>query len=120
MSPWCWLIASSNGFGWPSEPSGLSMFHVEVKIGITPKSDKITMKDSDELYANIPVYAAKFEGKLQKSGALNVAMTQRGSSEAPSAMLRFVPILFWGVTVVNEPSSRCGAPFASTATPFQV
>jgi TPR repeat protein len=50
--------------------------------GITPKSDKITMKDSDELYANIPVYAAKFESKLQKSGALNVAMTIVGRWDA--------------------------------------
>lgn len=50
--------------------------------GITPKSDRIVMRDADELYANIPVYAAKFEGSLQRAGALTVSMTIVGRYEA--------------------------------------
>lgn len=50
--------------------------------GITRKSDRIVMRDADELYANIPVYAAKFEAKLQKAGALEVAMTIVGRLDA--------------------------------------
>lgn len=46
--------------------------------GMTRKADKITIRDSDDLYASIPIYAAKFEGKLQKSGELNVSMTMVG------------------------------------------
>jgi hypothetical protein len=49
---------------------------------VTPKSDKIVMHDADELYANIPVYAAKFEGKLQKAGTLNVSTTMVGRYES--------------------------------------
>jgi hypothetical protein len=50
--------------------------------GITRKSDRIVMRDADELYANIPVYAAKFEGTLQRAGALTVSMTLVGRFEA--------------------------------------
>lgn len=54
--------------------------------GITRKRDRVTMRDADELYANIPAYAAKFEGKLETAGQLNVAMTIVGTyeSERPS------------------------------------
>lgn len=48
---------------------------------VTPKNDTVTIKDEDELYASIPIYAAKFEGKLAKSGQLNVAMTMVGRYE---------------------------------------
>jgi hypothetical protein len=51
-------------------------------IPITPKQERVTMKDSDELYGSIPVYAAKFEAALQKSGQLNVAMTIVGMWES--------------------------------------
>jgi formylglycine-generating enzyme required for sulfatase activity len=50
--------------------------------GITRKRDRVRMRDADELYANIPAYAAKFEGKLQTAGELNVAMTIVGTYEA--------------------------------------
>jgi hypothetical protein len=49
---------------------------------ITPKHDAVTIKDSDDLYANMPVGAAKLEGKLEKSGQLNVSMTIVGRFEA--------------------------------------
>src|SRR5262245_50912772 len=56
--------------------------------GITRKSDRIVMRDADELYANIPVYAAKFEGKLQRSGALTVDMTIVGRYESDHPTVR--------------------------------
>lgn len=44
-------------------------------VGLTPKKDNVTMRDSAEVYANIPVYAAKFDAKLAHSGSLDVNMT---------------------------------------------
>jgi formylglycine-generating enzyme required for sulfatase activity len=52
---------------------------------LTPKSDKITIHDANELYAQVPVGAAKVEGALTRSGQLNVDMTVVGRFEA-SAM----------------------------------
>jgi hypothetical protein len=49
---------------------------------ITPKHDSVTIKDADDLYANMPVGAAKLEGKLEKTGQLNVSMTIVGRYEA--------------------------------------
>ena len=49
---------------------------------ITPKHDAVTIKDADDLYANMPVGAAKLEGKLEKSGQLQVSMTIVGRFEA--------------------------------------
>ncbi|MBW2457332.1 MAG: hypothetical protein JRI68_22680, partial [Deltaproteobacteria bacterium] len=46
--------------------------------GYTPttiKRDRITIRDADELYAHVPLGAAKLEGKLAKAGELNVSMT---------------------------------------------
>jgi hypothetical protein len=53
-----------------------------VYSGITPKNDKVVIHNNDELYANIPVYAAKFEAKLQKAGSLEIAMTIIGRYES--------------------------------------
>lgn len=44
----------------------------------TRKDDLITIRDADELYANVPVGAAKLETKLAKKGELNVVMTMVG------------------------------------------
>jgi hypothetical protein len=55
---------------------------------MTRKDDRITIRDADDLYANIPVYAAKFEAKLQKSGELNVAMTMVGRYSADRSSVR--------------------------------
>lgn len=51
-------------------------------VSLTPKQEGVTIRDDDELYANIPVHAAKFEGKLQRAGQLNVNMTIVGMYEA--------------------------------------
>ncbi|MFO0661634.1 MAG: hypothetical protein U0165_17645 [Polyangiaceae bacterium] len=55
--------------------------------GVTRKEDNVRIRTSDELYAAIPVYAAKFEGKLKESGGLDVAMTVVGSWEAERTTL---------------------------------
>jgi Sel1 repeat len=69
----------------------LTTCHVDARYaytGITPKSDVVTIHNADELYANIPVHAAKFEGTLQKSGSLNVAMTIIGRFDANRPSVR--------------------------------
>ena len=54
-------------------------------LGGNRKVDKVVMKDADDLYANLPVGAANFEGKLQRSGQLTVAMDLVGRYEASSS-----------------------------------
>jgi hypothetical protein len=47
-------------------------------IAYTPKKDKVSIRSSDDLYASIPMGAAKFESKLEQSGELGVEMTLVG------------------------------------------
>ncbi len=54
-------------------------------VGLTPKKDNVTMRDSSEVYANIPVYAAKFDAKLAHSGSLDVNMTIVGQFDTQSS-----------------------------------
>jgi hypothetical protein len=54
----------------------------------TRQRDRITIRDADELYANIPLGAAKLEGKLASAGELNVTMTIVGTYQADTAPLR--------------------------------
>jgi hypothetical protein len=51
-------------------------------LGTTRAQDKVVMKDEDDLYANLPVGAARLEGKLQRSGQLTVDMNLVGRYEA--------------------------------------
>ncbi len=51
-------------------------------VGVEAKNETVSIRDADELYARMPVYAAKFEAKLERAGILNVAMTIVGSYEA--------------------------------------
>lgn len=58
---------------------------VEAAYGYTPftrKDDRISIRDADELYANVPMGAVKLEGKLEKAGQLTVTMTAVGKLEA--------------------------------------
>jgi len=48
----------------------------------TRKLEKVSIRDADELYAQVPVGAAKLEGKLEKAGELNVAMHVVGRYDA--------------------------------------
>ncbi len=56
--------------------------------GLTRKRSRVTMKDADELYANIPAGAARLEGKLAKAGELNVTMMIVGRLEADKTSVR--------------------------------
>lgn len=57
-------------------------------VPITHKRDRITMRDADDLYANVPLGAAKLEGKLERAGELTVTMTMVGSYEAQALDVR--------------------------------
>lgn len=50
--------------------------------GITPKSETVTMRDADELYARMPVGAARLEAKLGHAAALRSDMHLVGSYSA--------------------------------------
>jgi hypothetical protein len=51
-------------------------------LGGTRKQDRLVIRNADDLYANLPVGAAKLEGKLQRSGQLTVDMDLVGRYEA--------------------------------------
>jgi len=55
---------------------------------LNPKKSRVKMRNADELYANIPAYAVKFEGTLARAGELNVEMTIVGRYEADRASVR--------------------------------
>jgi hypothetical protein len=56
--------------------------------GTTPAQDSVVMKDEDDLYAALPIGAAKLEGKLEKSGKLTVDMNLVGRYEAQKTAVR--------------------------------
>jgi hypothetical protein len=51
-------------------------------IAFTPKLDQVTINDEDDLYATMPLGAAKLSAKLQQAKQLSVAMTLVGKYEA--------------------------------------
>ncbi len=56
-------------------------------VPITRKKDRVAMRDADDLYANVPVGAARLEATLARSGELDVDMTLVGRWEAERASL---------------------------------
>jgi hypothetical protein len=44
--------------------------------------DEVRIRDTDELYANLPLGAAKLEGRLDRGGQLHVAMSVAGTYQA--------------------------------------
>lgn len=54
----------------------------------TPKKDRIVIRNADELWAAIPMGAARFEGRLEKAGQLTVAMTIVGRYSAERPQVR--------------------------------
>jgi hypothetical protein len=56
--------------------------------GLTRAVDKVVIKDADELYANLPVGAAKLEGTLHRSGQLTVGMNLVGRYRADRQTVR--------------------------------
>lgn len=59
--------------------------HVYGYAALTPKEERAVIKNADELYANIPVHAAKLEGKLAEHGELRAEMTIVGEYAVPGA-----------------------------------
>jgi hypothetical protein len=57
-------------------------------LGTTRAEDRVVIKDADDLYANLPVGAARLEGKLERSGQLTVDMSLVGRYEADKAVIR--------------------------------
>ncbi|MCC6553464.1 MAG: AgmX/PglI C-terminal domain-containing protein [Polyangiaceae bacterium] len=55
---------------------------------MTRKRDRLSIRNEDDLYASIPVYAASFEGKLRSAGELNVTMTLVGRYESDRQRVR--------------------------------
>ncbi len=53
-----------------------------------PQKSTESIRNDDELYAAVPIGAAKLEGKLQQFGELNVKMTMVGRWEASKAEVR--------------------------------
>jgi hypothetical protein len=54
---------------------------------ITPKRDHVAIRNEDDLYANIPLGAAKLEGKLERSGELDVDMSIVGRYASDRAVV---------------------------------
>lgn len=55
--------------------------------GITRKQTRLNIKDTDELYATMPAFAASLEAKLHSAGQLNVQMTVVGRYETQGAAI---------------------------------
>jgi outer membrane protein OmpA-like peptidoglycan-associated protein len=57
-------------------------------VGGTRKQDELDINNEDDLYANLPVGAAKLEGRLERSGKLTVKMDLVGRYESERASVR--------------------------------
>ncbi len=55
---------------------------------ITPKRDHVAIRNADDLYANIPLGAARLEGKLERAGELDVDMSIVGRYASDRAVVR--------------------------------
>jgi hypothetical protein len=56
-------------------------------VPLTVKEDRVSIKNEDDLYANVPIGAASLTGKLASAGELNVKMTIGGRLETETAMV---------------------------------
>jgi hypothetical protein len=56
--------------------------------GLTRAVDKVVIRNADELYANLPVGAAKLEGTLERSGQLTVGMNLVGRYRSVRSTIR--------------------------------
>ncbi len=56
--------------------------------GTTIAQDKVVIKDEDDLYTNLPVGAAKLEGRLERSGQLTVDIDLVGRYESDKPVVR--------------------------------
>jgi hypothetical protein len=51
-------------------------------VGVTRKTDRIAIRDEDQLWANMPIGAAGLEAALKRAGQLDVSMTIVGQYES--------------------------------------
>lgn len=59
-----------------------------VYTAITSKRDRVTIRNADDLYANIPLGAAKLESKLESAGQLDVDMSVVGRYASDRQVVR--------------------------------
>jgi hypothetical protein len=58
-----------------------------VYVPTTRQEDALAIRDEDELYASIPVFASKFEGRLKSAGRLDVRMAMVGTFQTTATRL---------------------------------
>lgn len=51
-------------------------------VALSPKQERVSIRSADELYARLPVGAARLEGKLERGGELTVDMSIVGRQQA--------------------------------------
>ena len=59
-----------------------------VYTSTTKQRERVTIRNEDELYARLPIGAARLEADLKKAGELNVSMTIVGTYETDRATVR--------------------------------
>lgn len=57
-------------------------------VGLTRKNDRVVIANADELYAQLPIGAARLESKLARTGMLDVRTTLVGMLEAPMEQIQ--------------------------------
>ncbi len=57
-------------------------------VPFTPKEDRVVIRDSKDLYANLPMGAAALEAKLASLGEIDLGMTLVGKYEADASAAR--------------------------------
>lgn len=57
-------------------------------VGITPKRDRVAMRDRDAVEATLPLGAPSFGGELETSGALVLGMTAIRKLESSHGIVR--------------------------------
>ncbi len=61
-------------------------------VPLTPKFDRVMIRDQSELYANLPLGAVSLEGRLASAGSLDVAMAVVGRFETDPKSLPHGPL----------------------------
>lgn len=62
--------------------------HRYAYVPLTPKHDRVVVKNEEELYANLPFHAAQLSAKLASKGELDVDMSVVGRFEADATTVR--------------------------------
>ena len=57
-------------------------------VPFTPKEDRLVIRDSKDLFANLPMGAASLQAKLERLGEIDLGMTLVGKYETDAALAR--------------------------------